>query len=449
MAIEEEQSTPVAARRHRVHAFAGRAHEVLDDILGADGCGFVAMSDLGVAATRETLVELSRLTARIEALQAKVLDHDDILKVGTAADEDGDAPTVPGSTAAWFAPETATTRKQGRDALRMAKRLEDAFHATRRALAAGRVNADQALVIVTAVDALPDFVTEPERREAEQHLLDRALEGHHALALKQMGAHLLEVLDPDGLDDYLAKKLAAEDERAARKCFFEMRDDGHGAVRGSFAIPGLNADMLAVALNAIASPKRPDALDRGGNDDGNGEGESPRPTAEMLGQAFCEYIERFPTDKLPTAGGINATVVVTMTLETLQGGLAPATLDTGRLISAGEARRLASQCGVIPAVLGSRSEVLDLGRTVRLHTPAQRIALRLRHKTCTAEGCSGPAAWCHAHHRTPWSRGGKTSVKDGTLLCPRHHRALHRPGFETTYTHDGSTVITRITRRRH
>src|SRR6478672_8437493 len=158
MAIEEKRSTPVAERRHRVHAFAGRAHEVLDDILGADGCGFVAMSDLGVAATRETLVELSRLTARIEALQAKVLDHGDILKVGTAADEDGDAPTVPGSTAAWFASETATTRKQGRDALRMAKRLEDAFHATRRALAAGRVNADQALVSVTAVDALPDFV---------------------------------------------------------------------------------------------------------------------------------------------------------------------------------------------------------------------------------------------------------------------------------------------------
>ena len=122
-----------------------------------------------------------------------------------------------------------------------------------------------------------------------------------------------------------------------------------------------------------------------------------------------------------------------MTLETLEGGLAPATLDTGRLISAGEARRLASQCGVIPAVLGSRSEVLDLGRTVRLHTPAQRIALRLRHTTCTVEGCSVPAAWCHAHHKTPWSRGGKTTVKDGTLLCPRHHRAIHRPGFEATY----------------
>jgi hypothetical protein len=258
-----------------------------------------------------------------------------------------------------------------------------------------------------------------------------------------MGQKLLEVLDPDGLDEYLATKLAKEEERAARKCFFELRDDGHGTVQGRFALPGLNADMLAAALNAIASPKRPDAIDRNGDDEDN-----PRPTAEVLGQAFCEYIERFPTDRLPTAGGVNATVVITISLETLEGSLAPAALDTGRLISAGEARRLASQCGVIPAVLGSRSEVLDLGRSVRLHTPAQRVALRLRHKTCTVEGCSVPAAWCHAHHRTPWSRGGKTTVKNGTLLCPRHHRAIHRAGFEATYKHDGTTVITKTTRRR-
>src|SRR6476661_108424 len=292
MAIEERQTTPVAERRHQIHAFAGRAHEVLDAILGVDGTSFVAMSDLGVADTRETLLELSWLGSRIDALTAKVLDHGDVIKVGTAPDEHGDAPAVPGSTAAWFASETAVTRKQGRDTLRLAKRLEDAFHATGRALAAGQVNADQALAVITAVDALPDFVDQPTRREGETYLLARAVEGHHAVALKQLGTKLLEVLDPDGLDDHLAKKLAAEEERAARKCFFEMHDDGHGTVHGNFAIPRLNADMLAAALNAIASPKRPDAIDRGGQ-------ETPKPTAEVLGQALCEYIERFPVDRLP------------------------------------------------------------------------------------------------------------------------------------------------------
>ena len=224
------------------------------------------MSDLGVSATRETLTELASLVNRIEAMTFHVLDHGNVVKVGTAADEHGEAPAVPGSTAAWFASETAITPKLGHDTLRVAKRLEDAFHATARALAAGRINSGQARVIVTAVDALPDFITEQTRREGEAYLLEHALEGHHPRALKDMGTKLLEVLDPEGLDEHLAKKLEDEEARAARRCFFEIHDDGHGTVHGRFALPGLNADMLTAALNAIASPKRPDNIDRGDED---------------------------------------------------------------------------------------------------------------------------------------------------------------------------------------
>ncbi len=44
-----------------------------------------------------------------------------------------------------------------------------------------------------------------------------------------------------------------------------------------------------------------------------------RPSATRLGQAFVEYVERYPTERLPDAGGLNATVVVTMPVETLNG----------------------------------------------------------------------------------------------------------------------------------
>ena len=64
----------------------------------------------------------------------------------------------------------------------------------------------------------------------------------------------------------------------------------------------------------------------------------------------------------PSSGGLNAAVVVTMGLETLLGGLGAATLDSGDRIAPGEARRMACAAGVIPAVLGSRSQLLDLGR---------------------------------------------------------------------------------------
>ena len=65
---------------------------------------------------------------------------------------------------------------------------------------------------------------------------------------------------------------------------------------------------------------------------------------------------------------MNATVVVTMTLETLLGAERAATLDTGENLSAGRARMLACEAGIIPFVLGGASQVLDAGRERRFHT---------------------------------------------------------------------------------
>ena len=120
--------------------------------------------------------------------------------------------------------------------------------------------------------------------------------------------------------------------------------------------------------------------------------------------------------------------------------------STGTQISPGEARRLAARHGVIPVVLGTRSEVLDVGRKARFHTKAMRIALRVQHKTCTVDGCTIPAAWCHAHHKDAWAHGGDTSLKDGTLVCGGHHRKIHNPAYRTTYDPGGTTHITRIRR---
>lgn len=156
-------------------------------------------------------------------------------------------------------------------------------------------------------------------------------------------------------------------------------------------------------------------------------------------------MERYPTHRTPDAGGVAATVVVTMSVESLMGGLAPASLDDGLRLSAGEARRLACEAGIVPAVLGSASQPLDLGRKVRLHTAAQRIALGLRDTGCTAQGCELPPGACHAHHDLPWSRGGATTVAGGRLLCPRHHRLAHRPDHVMERHPDNSVTFHRRT----
>ena len=90
----------------------------------------------------------------------------------------------------------------------------------------------------------------------------------------------------------------------------------------------------------------------------------------------------------------------------------------------GVLRRLACDAEVIPAVLGTRCEVLDVGRTRRLVTTPLWLALIARDRHCTFPGCTRPPVMCHAHHLTHWADGGTTSLTNLALSLrpppPRH-----------------------------
>ncbi len=108
---------------------------------------------------------------------------------------------------------------------------------------------------------------------------------------------------------------------------------------------------------------------------------------QRRGRAFLELIEHLPTTKLPQHGVGNAQIVVTIDAATLATGIGEATLDTGGVISAGEARRLACNAGLLPVVLDGPSKILDLGMSQRLFDRYQRIALAVRDKGCVWPGC--------------------------------------------------------------
>jgi hypothetical protein len=121
-------------------------------------------------------------------------------------------------------------------------------------------------------------------------------------------------------------------------------------------------------------------------------------------------------------------------------------LGDGTRITAGEVRRLACNAGIIPAVLGGKSEVLDLGRMRRLYTAQQKQAMAIGHPECRAEGCTIPAAWCEGHHFSQsWVDGGKTDLKDGKLLCSWHHNRAHDSRYLAKLTPNGDV---RFSRRR-
>ena len=365
---------------------------------------------LDQAATANLLRGLAQVASRLDALTATVLAH----AVEVRVEETNGATT----TATWWADATNRTRATAHRDVKLAVALTR-FTALAEALAEGRVNTEQAHAIARALGDLetdgPADLEPVVVEQAEKHLVDCA-DGFDAKHLKVLGRHVLTVVAPEVGEAHEAKLLEDEERRAAEKTRLTFASDGHGMVHGRFSVPALHGAMLAKAIQALTWAKQDPAEVR-----------QTRPTPVAAGAAFTELLERMDAKDLPSVGGAGATVVVTMTIDSLMGGLAAAALDTGEVISAAAARRLACEAGVIPIVLGGKSEVLDVGRRRRFHTKAQRLAIAQRDKTCVVGGCDAPPSRCHVHHVIPWSEGGGTSVKDGRLYCSAHHAMVHDP----------------------
>ncbi|KRE96343.1 hypothetical protein ASG76_04795 [Nocardioides sp. Soil774] len=339
----------------------------------------------------------------------------------------------------WWARRSRRTSADASRSTRLATALESERHgAVARELAAGRLRVEQARVIVEAVDALPARVDAQTREQAESVLVGLAAQ-HDARELRQIGKRILDVVAPEVGECHEESVLLEEESRADAGVDFAMSDDGLGRCHGTFTVPSHVGKMLRRHLLALANPARhteAELLDETGG---------WKPLRRRMGEALVEYVERYPVDAAPQTAGVNATIVVTMTLEQLLGEHATALLDDGTRMTAGQARRLACEAAIIPVVLDSRSQPIDLGRAARLFSRAQRIALGLRDGGCTARGCETSASGCHAHHDDPWSRGGLTDLANGRLLCPRHHRLAHDSRYAMTVHADNKVEFARRT----
>ena len=287
------------------------------------------------------------------------------------------------------------------------------------------------------------------------------------------------------VDAHEDRVLRSEEERTLAKAVFSWHDNGDGTTSGHFTLPSLPAAILIKTLQQLASPRRATqaaarkakaaqaaeaseaqadtgtaaphagATASGGRgvttaagtafgvDDTTGEDltgweRDREATWQQLksdgidwkhryGQALAELLEHLPTDKL--TGKVAATVVVTIDHDQLKNSLGAAHLDTGHDLSAGQARRIACNAGLIPAVLAGDSLPLDLGRQERFFTEHQRLALATTYDTCTAQACDRPYAWTELHHQDPWAQDGQTNLHLAVPLCGHHHRRIHDPRY--------------------
>ena len=447
------------ARTHPVRAFARQLTVRLDQLAPT------VVWSMSPADQRDTLIELAKAKSQLAALELRVLAE---------ADRSGATDTEAACSAAdRLAVQTQQVRRAVRSDLQLARALEGHDHLAE-AMGHGEVNVPQARAITHALGRLPDSgdfaVTDADRTKAEAHLV--ALAAHHdAKELAILGRKVFEVIAPEVAEEFEGKALADQEATALRRTMFTMREDDEGSCHGRFRIPVLHGHILQKFLLAVASPARRASGSQGGPEvdpdawcttdggesasaadaDGGAGGRGTDielPASVRQGMAFCQLLEAIPTKDLPTAGGASATIVVTMTLEQLAAALEThgiCDLDTGGQLTAGEARRLACTAGIIPAVLGGKSEILDLGRRRRFHSAAQRLAMTVRDRGCTAAGCDRPPSMCHAHHDHPWSHGGNTDVATGRLLCGHHHRRIHDTHYEHRIEPSGAVSSRRRT----
>jgi hypothetical protein len=394
--------------------------EALDDTLSADPM-YLSMEQ-----KRELLVGLTRVVDRLQARRAEVL----------AVAHDVAAQEAARSAAAWLAAETHTSPRELAAVERVGAALGRRWTATAEAVASGTVSWEQAGVLVRALEALPADLDADLVAKAEAHLVAEARHfGPRELA--RLGRRVLEVVAPDVADAAEAAALAGEERRGRAVTRLSFRPRGDGTTDLCARLPGHVASRLRVYLDAFTSPRRT-AAPLGDVD--------LLPLPRRRGEAFCTLLEHISTDRLPTHGGTATSVMVTIELDALRSGLGLGETSTGELVTAGEARRLACTASVVPVVLGGAGEILDLGRARRLFSPAQRKAMAIRDRHCRAEGCDIPAAWCEAHHASsPWSRGGRTDLAHGLLLCSFHHHRAHDDRFDDRRLANGGVRYTRRT----
>ncbi|MDQ4020442.1 MAG: HNH endonuclease [Actinomycetota bacterium] len=329
-------------------------------------------------------------------------------------------------------PREARAREEHREAVAAGRSLTGELlpprlPETAAALRDGAIGAGHVEAIDQAMRHLPDGFDPQTCAVVEQELAGFA-RSYSARETSILAAQLIVQLDPDG-------QAPADPEQARdpeNVLFLGRSRRGGLRLRGEFDADGeaaIRAMLDALSKPAPATDGIPDQ----------------RSTAERQGDALVDaahQVLRF--GDLPDCGGERPHVAVTIDWEELQHRLRMAMLDYGNTLHPQTARMLACDAQIVPIVLGTASQPLDIGRASRTVPAGLRRALVARAGGhCEMPGCDRPAGWCDAHHGpSHWADGGATRIDNLVLLCRRHHRMVHKPGWHIHFDPHGHPVFT-------
>ena len=288
------------------------------------------------------------------------------------------------------------------------------------AVAGGSVTVRKAMTALRQLAQVEHNLDPTKREEALTSLTQMAQTGYDR-NLIAVGSTLMALV---GADRSLERN---ENMLAALSCL-RLSPLDNGMIKVSGQIDPEAGAVLAATLDPLSAPNPGEA--NGGRD--------PRPADRRRAEALIEVCRRATAAGGSAPATSKAQIVVTIDYDHLHDALRGAgTTLSGAALAPETVRRLACDASIIPMVLGSPSQPLDVGRTKRLVTPALLAALWVRDKACTFPGCGRPHQWCDTHHIRHWLDDGPTSLPNLALLCAYHHTWVHQRGLTAAVTaHD-------------
>ncbi|MDQ3707873.1 MAG: HNH endonuclease [Actinomycetota bacterium] len=166
--------------------------------------------------------------------------------------------------------------------------------------------------------------------------------------------------------------------------------------------------------------------------------DDPRTQGPRLADALVALAEMaLNGGDLPQTAVARPHVLLITTPNDLHGtpGADPSLLDGAGPISPDTARQVCCHTDITPIAVGRNGHILDVGRSRRVPTAAQRNAVIARDRTCV--GCAAPANRCQIHHIRWWRHHGTTDLNNLTLLCWSCHHNVHHNNWTITRQPDG------------
>jgi Domain of unknown function (DUF222)/HNH endonuclease len=273
--------------------------------------------------------------------------------------------------------------------------------------------------------------------ERAMHQLSRpGLDSKDVEAAEQLLADHAPVLEPTGLRRFALAVVNAADPDGPEPVDDEVQQDRRCVELkqrrdGMWQLQGRLSNTLGAQLNAIldplAKPRTSSIEDENGK---TSQIVDERPYGQRMHDALEEMCARLLKMKdQPASGGTPASVIITITIRELLAKAGLAETSDGSMLTSEQLLRIADETEIWTAIMDRNNVPLALGRTQRLASRGQTMALIARDGGCSFPGCTHPPEWCDRHHIIDWISGGRTDLDNLTLLCRYHHTHFLQKGW--------------------